>query len=286
MADVVAQIATDLNSALEEQTLSLPSLPEVALRVRDEAESPNVSAVSLGTVIKSDPALAAQLVRTANSPLFRAVNTIDDIGQAISRVGVEYAANVVVGLSMRDMFQATSEMVDKKLRQVWSDSCKIASLSSILCQKYTPLHADQATLAGLTHAIGVLPILDWVEEHGVIRDSMTLETVIAKVHPLIGRQILRHWEFSAEISKVPAQYLSIERAAPTADYVDIVCAANLIHASGYGKDPEALEKPIPYIEGDWRNAQCFERLGIELNQDNEQLLGFIEEADAVNSTFS
>ena len=286
MADVVARIATDLKEALQEQTLSLPSLPEVALRVREEAESPNVSAVSLGTVIKSDPGLAAQLVRTANSPLFRAVNTIDDIGQAISRVGVEYAANVVVGLSMREMFQATSDMIDRNLRQVWHNSCRIASLSSVICRTYTPLRADQATLAGLTHAIGVLPILDWVEEFGVIRDSMTLETVITKVHPVIGRQILRHWEFSDEISKVPAQYQSIDREVTEADYVDVVCAANLLHSCEFGTAVDALEKSLPQFEGDWTNANCFQRLGITLDPDNEKLLAVVAEADSVNSSLN
>jgi HD-like signal output (HDOD) protein len=93
-------------------------LPEVALRIREEAESEFVSAVSLAKEVGDDPGLAAQLVRIANSPMFRATRSIDDLSQAISRLGVDYSANMVTGLAMQNMFQATTEFVDNRLRDV------------------------------------------------------------------------------------------------------------------------------------------------------------------------
>ena len=78
MADLAAVILADLESALDADQLELPTPPEVALRIRDEAESISVTGNSLAKVIGVDPGLAASLLRVANSALFRGVNAIDE----------------------------------------------------------------------------------------------------------------------------------------------------------------------------------------------------------------
>ena len=142
MSDVAQAITNEIQTALDKDQLDLPSLPEVALKIREEAESEHVSAISLSKVVSEDPGLTTQLVRTANSPMFRATRSIDDLSQAISRLGVDYSANIVTGLAMQQMFQATSEMVDRKMREVWKSSCDIAAWSSILCKRCTNLRPD------------------------------------------------------------------------------------------------------------------------------------------------
>ena len=286
MVDVAEEISTDLRTALEQDQLDLPSLPEVALRIRDEAESKHVSAVSLGRVVGEDPGLAAQLVRTANSPIFRATRSIDDVSQAISRLGVEYAANMVTGLAMQQMFQATSDLVDRKMRAVWKSSCNVAALSSIICKRYTKLRPDQATLAGLTHCIGVLPILGWIEEYDhVVQDSITLERVITTIHPAIGEMILRHWKFAEDIVCVPSQYQTVDRETVQVDYVDIVCAANLLQKCSFVSEPNAInEVQDPTLPDDWQSALAFERLGLhpqQLVEDEIEYAGFIADVDEV-----
>ena len=86
---------------MDKDELELPSLPEVAVRIRDEAENQNVSASSLAAVIGEDPGLAARIIRVANSPMFRATRPIDDLNMALSRLGVEYAANLATGFAMQ-----------------------------------------------------------------------------------------------------------------------------------------------------------------------------------------
>ncbi len=275
MAELATSIANDIQSALDGDQLELPSLPEVALRIREEAESELVSASSLAKVVGDDPGLAAQLVRVANSPMFRATRSIDDLSQAISRLGVDYSANMVTGLAMQHMFQATSELVDKKLRKVWQESTEVAAWSSILCKRYTKLRADQATLAGLTHCIGVLPILSWVEEHDhLVRDSMTLDRVIESIHPSIGTMILRHWNFAEELIDVPEHYQDLQHDAQSVDYVDIVCAAN-----GF----RALENDHSPTDQAWFNSPGMSRLGLTADTDAAEFEAMFEEVGEVRS---
>ena len=40
-----------------------------------------------------------------------------------------------------------------RMREVWSRSSEVAGISHVLCKHYTKLRPDQATLAGLVHAL-------------------------------------------------------------------------------------------------------------------------------------
>jgi HD-like signal output (HDOD) protein len=278
MAHLAEQISSEITQALEADELDLPTLPEVALRIRDEAEKDSVSAISLAKVIGADPGLAAQLVRTANSPMFMATRAIDDLAQAISRLGVEYAANIVTGLAMQQMFQATSELIDAKMRQVWKTSTDAAAWTSILAKRFTKLRPDQATLAGLTHCIGALPILCWAEENDhLVSDSATLDLLIESVHPPIGTMILARWNFAEELISVPEGYMLPIRKTPEVDYVDLVSAALLL-MSRAGPDTPLCDEP-------WAGAPVFKRIGVDLDMDALPLQKLTEQVESVRGVF-
>lgn len=278
MAELAEQLSSDIRSALEADELDLPTLPEVALRIRDEAQRENVTAASLGKVIGEDPGLAAQLVKTANSPMFMATRAIDDLPQAVSRLGVEYAANIVMGLAMQQMFQATSEPIDNKMRQVWATSTLAAAWTSMLAKRFTELRPDQATLAGLTHAIGALPILSWAEEHDhLVNDSQTLDRLVESVHPPIGTMILTRWNFAEELIRVPEGYMMPVRQGSDLDYVDLVSAALLL-ISRAGPDTPLCDEP-------WAVAPVFKRIGVDLEMDALALQKLTEQVEAVRGGF-
>ncbi len=278
MAQIAEQISTDIRQALKADELDLPSLPEVALRIRDEAQSDTVSAISLSKVVAKDPGLAVQLVKTANSPMFMAARPIDDLAQAISRLGVEYAANIVTGLAMHHMFQATSELIDNKMRQVWKTSTDVAAWSGVLAKRFTKLRPDQATLAGLTHSIGVLPILSWAEENDdLLNDSKTLDRVIESIHPAIGTMILMRWNFAEEIISVPEGYMSPIRQGSDVGYVDLVSAALLL-VNRTGPDTPLCDEP-------WADAPVFARIGVDLSMDALPLQKLTEQVEAVRSVY-
>ena len=173
----------------------------------------------------------------------------------MGRLGINYTCNLATGLAMEQMFQATSDVVDRKMREVWSRSTEIAGIAHVLCRHYTRLMPDQATLAGLVHQIGVLPILTFAEEHSeLLADSISLNHVIEKIHPIIGDKILRTWEFPEPIAMVPMNYLDFSRDSAKADYVDIVQVATLQSYLGTNH---------PYTELDWSKIPSFAKLGLD-----------------------
>lgn len=255
MSKLAEKVQQELIQAIENDELVLPTLPEVALRVREAAEDPDVGIPQISKVIGNDAALTARIIKVVNSPLLRSNKEITDLQMAVSRLGINYTCNLATGLAMEQMFQATSDVVDRKMREVWNKSTEIAGICHVLCRHYTRLMPDQATLAGLVHQIGVLPILTYAEEHNeLLADSISLNHVIEQIHPIIGDKILRTWEFPEPIAIVPSQYLDFTRDSAKVDYVDIVQVATL---------QSYLGSEHPYTLLDWSKVPAFAKLGLD-----------------------
>ncbi len=256
MSNIVETIKNDLISAIENDKLVLPTLPEVALQVREIAESEDSAILDLVKVISNDTALSARIIRVCNSPLFRGSRAIENLNMAVSRLGMAYTSNLAMGLAMEQMFQATSDMIDKRLRATWQASTEVAGVCHVLAQHYTRLKPDQATLAGLVHLIGVLPILRYVEDQDLQISSIMLDNVIDELHPRLGAIILKKWDFPKELQTVPLEYANFQREAPSPDYADLVMVANLQLVAG---------SEHPWTEMDWNTIPAFGRLGIDPN---------------------
>ncbi|MCP8898938.1 HDOD domain-containing protein [Gilvimarinus xylanilyticus] len=255
MSQIIETVRQDIIDAIKSDRLLLPTLPEAALRVREVADDPEADMDQLTDVIGTDAALSARIIRVANSPLMRANKAIEDLKAAVMRLGIQYTCNIATGLAMQQMFQATSDLVDSRLRETWNRSSEIAGICHVLCRHYTKLRPDQATLAGLIHRIGVLPILTYAEEHpSLLKDSLTLDRVIFQLQGAIGDLILKTWDFPAEIAKVPSQHMKFTREADKADYADIVTVAML--QSYLGTDT-ALGRV------DYHKVTAFNRLGMD-----------------------
>lgn len=255
MSEVAQRVRDDIIQAIKTDNMVLPTLPEVALRVREVAEDPDADITTLARVIGNDAALSARIVRVANSPLLRGNRTIDDLKTALMRLGLEYTCNIATGLAMQQLFQATSDLVDSRLRAVWGRSSEVAGISHVLCRHYTNLRPDQATLAGLVHQIGVLPILTYAEEHpSLLSNSLTLDRVIDELHAPLGDKILHAWQFPAEIRQVPTQHLDFQRQGSQVDYADIVTVALLQSHMG---------DTSPLGQVDYAQVTAFGRLGMD-----------------------
>jgi len=252
--DIAKQFLQDLLNDLENKTLILPTLPEVALRVRDAVDDEDASISEISRVIATDAALSARIIQVSNSPLMRASKEIETLDMAVNRLGMKLIRDMVISMVMEQMFQATSEVTDKKLREIWEHSTTVAAISHALAAQFTKLVPEQAMLAGLVHDIGALPILTKAEDYPELLESeATLEKIIDKLHGKIGQAILKAWNFPAELVKVPAEHENLERNSSATDYVDVVTVANLQSYMG---------STHPLAQKDWSTIPAFDKLGL------------------------
>ncbi len=259
------QFLNELNQAIDSNKLTLPTLPEVALRVRDAVEREDSSANQIAEIIASDAALSARLLQVANSPLYRGRVHIDNLQMAVARLGVRLVRSMVVSLIMQQIFQATNDTLDSKFRQIWEESVQVAAFSRVLASNLPHLDKEQAMLAGLIHNIGALPVLAMAEKYDeLLENPAELDRVLGILSPQIGQRILELWDFPDTLIKVPANFLNLRYDSDgDGDYVDVVLVARLevrintdqsIDAAQWGEIPSfvkvGLEPEINFIEID------------------------------------
>lgn len=243
---------------LENDKLVLPTLPEVALRVRETLENEEAGMSDVAKIITTDAALSARLIQVSNSPLLRAARMIDSVDSAVTRMGANMTRNLVTSIAMEQMFQATSDATDRRLRSLWEHSTQVAALSHALATQFTKLKGDQALLAGLVHDIGALPILTMAEDvPQLLSDEKMLDNIIAKAHASVGEAILKKWNFSDEMIAVAAEHEDLTRDHPgNADYVDVIIVANMESYRGTNH---------PHSQVNLDTVMAFKKLGLEPN---------------------
>lgn len=254
--DFVEQLLNDLESG----RLVLPTLPDVALRVRDAVEDDNASAGKIAQAVSTDAALSARLLQVANSPLYRPRTPIDNLQTAIARLGQKQIHNLVISLVMQQMFQATDEVLEVRLRGLWEHNVEVAAICHVLASSAPGLKPDQALMAGLVHDIGILPILVRAEEVPELLDQPELlDSVTCKLHTQIGEQILKQWSFPESLINVAKEHenLAYEHDG-AADYTDLVIVANL-------KSHAGSEHALANI--DWSDVSAFSRLGLDTDME-------------------
>ena len=215
---------------LENDRLPLPTLPEVAIRVRETADDDNASITDVAKIIETDASLSARIVQVGNSALYRGINPAETVQAAAMRMGLNTVRSLATSLVMKQLFQATHPVVDFYLRKAWKQSTDVAALSAVIAKTSTNLESDSALLAGLTHSIGLSPILVKAESDPVLlNNAQALEKLLYELYPVVGSRILKMWGFSDALVKVPAEHLNIDRNGDSgkADYVDIVQVALL-----------------------------------------------------------
>lgn len=250
------QFLDKLLEDLENDKLVLPTLPEVAIKVRDTLQNEESSLGDVAKIITSDAALSARMIQVSNSPLLRASSPIESVEAAVTRMGSNMIRNLVTSMVMEQMFQATSDVTDKRLRKIWEHSTEVAAIAHALSSQFTQLHPDQAMLAGLVHDIGALPILSRAEDYpDLLENEESLDRIINSVHATIGAEILRKWNFPEELIAVASEHEDLEYDSKNGpDYVDVVIVANL---------QSLINSSHHHTKTDWNTVPAFEKLGLQ-----------------------
>ena len=261
---------------LENDRLPLPTLPEVAIKVRETVDDDNASIRDICDIIITDAALSARLIQVANSALYRGLSSADNVHVAVTRMGLNTVRNLATSLVMKQLFQSTNPIVDKFLRQTWKLSTDIAALSAVLAKSYTRLDADSALLAGLTHSIGVAPILVKAESDSeLLNNPPKLQELIFQLYPTIGAEILRGWDFPQSMIDVPEQHLDISRKHEgDVDYTDVVQIALVETVAG-------SNHPLGNL--DVNQLPAFLQLGMEESFEEIDMSGGVEDVKAAIS---
>ncbi len=210
-------------------TLSVSGMPDAALQVRRLV----VSEAGPGEIVHAlnrDPALAAHVLKVANSASHRGIHAITSVNAAVSRLGINLTGVLVTHYSLLQMAHAVPPRYRQRISHTYQHSLEVAAYCRALAGCYTGLSVDDAMLAGLVHDIGVLPVLAYAAKvPDLAEHDERLEHTLSAIHAPVGAAILRRWHFSLPIVEAVARHEDWRRMRETVkpDLVDLVIAANV-----------------------------------------------------------
>ncbi len=193
--------------SLIQSEAELPAIPETVLRVQNLVADPEVKIRELAGMMHTDPVMAGKVLQVSNSVLFGATRRITDLREAIIRIGLLEARNIVYSLSVLRLFESIG-FVDQ--RAFWKHCMGTAYVAQAICRvcRTGKFVENLAYMAGLMHDIGIMVFAHLIPEgyrellHRVAgdiedRDHLLLATHEEESyginHAKVGGLYIRQW---------------------------------------------------------------------------------------------
>ncbi len=140
----------------------LPMLPTIAAEALQLIDNSKTSAGRLGKIIERDQALAARVLRVANSPFYGFPREISTIDLAIVILGFNAIREIILSLVVQGVLLNVRSS-DLKVSDFWKYSVFSGCTARFLARKLGYRLAGEAFVAGLMHDIGVLIIAQYFQ---------------------------------------------------------------------------------------------------------------------------
>ena len=138
-------------------------LPDSVTRLKACMDDEASSIDDIGDVIAFDPSLATQLLRVANSALYRFPNKIDTITKAIQVVGTRSTYDLALAYGVSQAFSdVDGQNID--LDKFWEQSVSCGLLAKYFADMRNIREPERFFVAGLLHNIGELVVVTTMPE--------------------------------------------------------------------------------------------------------------------------
>ena len=261
----------------------VPTLPTSVLRVMQMIEDPFCSSSDLAKVIQADPAMAAKVLKLANSSYYGFRQKIGNVPQAVTLLGFATLKNTLLAAAVFDMFRVAGTGFD--LNALWKHSVTTATAAKLIAKRVRYPQSEKAFTAALLHDVGKIILARFLPQalseivDTVLGEEMAMYDAEKKVlglsHPALGAWTLSRWGLPSPIVEAVEFHHHPTRAQTSFDLAAIVYLANILaHRSGIGSggdtlmremDPMVLEY-FSLTEADMRDlgeGLAFKRLEIE-----------------------
>ena len=214
--DVAFTFVQALASELSGGKIELPGFPHIVMRVQRVLSDENADNNRIVKVLGSEPVLASQIVRMANSAALNPAGVpVTDLRTAVSRVGLDTVRSATIAFAVRQLRDAPIlKGLEAPLGLLWKRSVLVASLSCVIARRLTNLNPDTALLAGLLQGIGRLYILTRASGHrALFADQEAYQAIEQDWHLSIAAALLENWGIADEIVQAVHESENFDRDA-------------------------------------------------------------------------
>ncbi|MEY8878209.1 MAG: HDOD domain-containing protein [Leptothrix sp. (in: b-proteobacteria)] len=187
------------------RTITIPPCPELLARLQVVMGEPDPDWDAICSIASADVAMAASLVRAANSPLYARNSTVQGVPQAISLLGLrQAAAQLTQFLSARAL-----PVHHPQLEHFWRTSARRALAMGYIARQLYGVPPDLAHTCGLFCDIGVPLLLQglrgyagtWIEARARQDRLITATEQAAHQtdHAIVGALVARTWRLAPDL---------------------------------------------------------------------------------------
>ena len=231
------QTAEELKKRILSNLSGLPPMPQIVFKAHEIMEDPNSGTKKVAELIETDQAIAAKVLKMANSAYYGMSGKVSSIQHAAVVLGDKALGELVT-------LAGTSSLLSNKLYgyamdagELWRHSMTVAFGSKIMAQRYMPQLENDAFSVGLIHDVGKLvldrPVLNRKSVFDEFMDSgdktfLSAENrILGFDHAEIGYDICQQWQIPDSLAKA-IRYHHRPSAASDDSLVCIVSMADTI----------------------------------------------------------
>jgi len=215
--------------------LTLPSPPDVAMRLNRIVEEADFEIASVVELVRSEPTLTAKVMGLASSPAYSlSGKTPRSLNDAVMRVGSRDLTKFLMALCNRRVFAARGEWSAEALRDLWHHSLATAILSELLADDVPGLVPAQLFLHGLLHDIGravLVQIFDEMSADPEYEGAFGAEEIartIDGLHGQFGSALLQKWRFADSFTEVAMFHHTPQKSFAHQNVVAVVALADVV----------------------------------------------------------
>jgi putative nucleotidyltransferase with HDIG domain len=204
----------ELLERLAANRLALPLLPRVATEIMAIVRDADADAATLAKLIHQDPALAAHVLRIANSPAFLPRSPIVSLQQAITRLGFGTLGEIALAASLQGgVFRVPG--FESELASIWRHALASASFAREVARQRR-CNVESSFLCGLLHTIGKPAILqagiDIARDRRRVAEPGPLVALAEELHCEVGQAVAERWGLPAVVVNAISTYRSYDTA--------------------------------------------------------------------------
>ena len=236
-----AQIPETVRKLLASQPIELPIFHPVALKLQRMLSDLDFTVDEVALVANEDPALASQMLKMANSPMYMGRTKVATLKEVVIRLGAQQVINIAIAASQASAHASRNPSLDRYMKALWQHSHGSALAARWLARACGMRGVvEECYLAALLHDVGKLYLLKAVEKlvtAGVIKafldDELVLE-IFDAMHVEQGARLVRHWNFPAMYGDVimahhASEWDTINKLLACVRLVNMAC-----HRAGVG----------------------------------------------------
>jgi len=207
--------ARKLNSASDEIFIydinQLPSLPAVVLKIQDRINDPMSNHSEIASLLITDQSLSARVLRLVNSSYYGVPGGVTDVKKALSYLGFNTLAQVVLSAGVISVFHAP-DVEGFSAKSFWRHSFSVAIGAEFFLKNLGKPGAAEAFTGGLLHDIGKLVLheiskgrFEAAITEAKLKEKTFLDGEISvglPGHPRLGEEIATRWGLPKSVVEV------------------------------------------------------------------------------------